>query len=167
MAREYHTMVKTRFGPGGPSCRCCQPHHTRVSARRALRRKRRQQTSMFVSRRPEPRDFGPIEPIDDYELSYDWEDDWIFAPTGVTWRMLDKPFRLVPAWLRDDAEDDYERERAVWALASEPICWNWGVPISLCDWFHRFVETLVQAHTATLFAQWGTIYVRHCHHGEP
>jgi len=143
MAREYQALTKAKFGPGGPGCRCCQPHHTKLTARRVVRRKSRQETRLLTSHPPE---YEP-DPWDDYLLSYDWEEDRLWGPNaGVTWRMTESPFRLVPAWVRDDAAEAYERERALWALAGEPLCLTWGVPVSLCDEMRFFLQTLVTAH---------------------
>lgn len=130
--------------------------HTRVGARRALRRTQRQHTSMLVSQLPEP--------LYDYDLGSDWESALVYGESAcVTWRMLNNPFRVVPSWLRDDAEAEYEAERIVWALAGEPLCGRWGVPLSVCNGIRGLIVDLLQLlHADTALSLF--VYVPRCDH---
>lgn len=158
MTREYQALTKAKFGPGGPGCRCCQPHHTKLSARRVVRRKARQESTLLTRRLSH----FPLSEMDDYLLSYDWEEDrFVGLSNAVTWCMRDQPFRLVPVWLREDAEEVYERERALWALAGEQLCWVWGVPVALCEALQGFVETLSRIHNEDGY------YIGWCAHTYP
>lgn len=157
MTREYRGIVKTGCGPCGPPCRCCRTGRDKIAVRRAVRRKLR---SRPVLQHGHSEDWG--DP-DWYGEDY-YYDDEPWRRHGVTWRMTLDPFRLVPAWVREGAEEAYEMERAVWALAGERICWRWGVPAEDCASVDAVLRVLHLVHQPdwALFNQWG--WVATCYH---
>lgn len=142
MAHEYR-----RYGLGWRG-----PGLDKLHARRVVRRKSRQsQAFRFI----EKEYWDPKEQVF-------WEPDYDDNEV-VTWRMTQHPFRLVPTWVRLGAEEDYENERACWALAQDPLCWQWGVPAADCEAMRDFLFCLSLVFSDD-WAQphWGSFWVRPC-----